>query len=157
MSVSKQSYLASLLAQQTAMGAKAINSDAFFIIDGFENEALLTKQFPWPVLSPGGEIEVPGPMGTSMFQPQQVEIKFQGAISFMETRAGHIDAMLKKILDNGGIFSARCYEGSIESPLRTARITNCFMRIEALDRDIENRAQILMYTGTLFGHYVGEA
>jgi hypothetical protein len=40
--------------------------------------------------------------------------------------------------------------------LRVKRIVDCFVQVDDPDRDWENRAQVLMITGTVFYHYFGE-
>ncbi|APQ14661.1 hypothetical protein BJP27_24110 (plasmid) [Pseudomonas oryzihabitans] len=157
MTVSNEAYLQQAFSAQTALGDKIINSDAHLVIDGFEDISAITKQFPWPILTPEGEIEVPGAMGITTLQPQQIKIRHSSPIAFMETTKGHIQDMVRKINEAGGRFNARVYEGTIENPLRTARIVRCFLQLENMDRDFENRAQIGQFTGTLHFHYLGEA
>lgn len=156
MTVSNEAYLAQMLSTAMALGDKTISSDAHFVIDGYEDLAVLIKQFPWPTLTPEGEIETPAPMGIKIGQPQQINIFQRSPISLMETRAGHIESMVREINENGGYFNARVYEGTLENPLRTARLVRCFWQIEPVDRDVENRAQIVLWSGTLFYHFTGE-
>lgn len=157
MTVSTEAYMAQMINETLALGDKTLSSDAHFVIDGFENLTVLAKQFPWPVLTPEGEIETPAPMGIKIGQPQQINAFQRSPIAFMETRAGHIEKMIREINEKGGRFNARIYEGTRENPLRTARIFNCWVQMEPIDRDIENRAQIVLWSGTLFYHYTGEA
>ena len=42
----------------------------------------------------GGEIEVPGPLGTAHFEPQQAKINQQGTISLIETVDGKVETMM---------------------------------------------------------------
>lgn len=156
MTVSNDRYLKNLSDVAQSMGAKVISSDSTIEFDGYEQNYLLIKQFPWPELSVGGEIEVSGPLGTASWQPQQAKPNLQGQISMMETVAGSIDNMLISILRNRGVFDAMVYEGTPQHFLRAKRIRRCFLQIDSPDRDWENRSQPLMFTGTLFFHYFGE-
>jgi hypothetical protein len=148
-------YLKGLFNSTKALGDKAISSDATFEIKGFENISLLIKQFPSPTLSPQGEIEVPMPMGSARWQPQQLKINQQGQISLMETQGGHIAQFMENILAQGARFDATIYEGTPAQFSRKCEIVDSFIQLDNPDRDWENRAQIMMVTGTLFFHYFG--
>lgn len=156
MTVSTAAYLKGHYDAARAIGAKAISSDFAFEIEGFEQNWLLCKQAPWPEISPAGEIEVPMPLGSTAWQPQQVKIAQQGQITLIETVAGNIDNMLIDIITKGGTFNAKVYEGTPQKYLRVKRIVDCFMQVDNPDRDWENRSQVLTFAGTLFFHYFGE-
>lgn len=156
MTVSNEAYLKSVFDSTVALGDKVVSSDAQFVIEGHENLSLLMKQFPWPILSSQGEIEVPGPAGSKTWQAQQIATAIQGPFSSFETAAGQIQDMLKAINDNGGYFNARVYEGTPENPKRSARLKKCFLVLDQVDRDFENRAQLMMISGTIHYHYHGE-
>jgi hypothetical protein len=130
-----------------ALGAKVINSDFALEIEGFENYWLLAKQCPWPEISTAGEIEVPAPLGSAMWEAQQLKTNQQGAITLMETVAGSIDNLLIELIAGGG---------TPQKYLRAKRITDAFLQIDNPDRDWENRSQVLTFTGTMFFHYYGE-
>lgn len=149
-------YLKGIYNSTSALGDKVISSDAYFEIEGHEEMGLLIKQFPWPELSPGGEIEVPGPCGMGMWQPQQLKVHQQGQVSMMETQSGHIQSLMDQLVfDNGARFNAKVYEGTPDDYTRVCDIRNCFIQLDNPDRDWENRSQIMMITGTLFFHYFG--
>ncbi|SFL23813.1 hypothetical protein SAMN05216302_10467 [Nitrosomonas aestuarii] len=156
MTISNPSYLKGFHDVSRAMGDKVISSDFTLEIDGFEQNYLLCKQAPWPELSSAGEIEVPMPLGAVAWQPQQAKTNLQGPISFYETVAGHIDNMLMNMIMAGGKFDATVYDGTPQRFLKAKRIKQCFMQIDSPDRDWENRAQVLLYAGTIFYHYYGE-
>jgi len=137
-------------------GAKKKNSDFSLVIAGSEGLFLLCKQFPWPVLAPSESIEVPSILGSAVWEHAQVKTNHQGQIMFMETVAGHVDALLQKIAQQGGNFHAKVYEGTPDNYLCYKPIYGCSMNIENPDRDWENRTQILLYSGTIFFHYYGE-
>jgi hypothetical protein len=149
-------YLKSFHDEAKAQGAKVVSSDFALEIEGFESHWILTKQCPWPVISPTGEIEISGPAGMAVWQPQQVKINLQGAISFEETTAGSIDQLLVNLIAEGGIFNAKIYEGTPQKYLRYKRIEDAFIQVDNPDRDWENRSQILIVNGTMFFHYFGE-
>lgn len=157
MTVSNQAYLKEVFDQTMALGDKVVSSDSTFVIDGYEDLSILFKQFPFPVLSSQGEIEVPGPMGTKSWQAQQIASALQGPVTMFETKAGHIQNMIRAINENGGKFDARVYEGTVESHTRSARIKKAFFVLDQPDRDIENRAQLMTISGTIFYHFHGEA
>lgn len=156
MAVSQGNYLKSFHDQARSMGRKSVNSDFTFEIEGHEGVYLLAKQCPDPVLSVGGEIEIATPLGTTMFEAQQTKVAMQGQVSFYETRAGHIDQLLVDLIAKGGYFNAKIYEGTPQAYLSYKRIQDCFIQIDAADRDWENRSQPLMFSGTMFFHYYGE-
>jgi len=156
MTVSNNQYMKGFYDVTQTLGSKVISSDFTFEIDGFEQNYLLCKQAPWPELSSGGEIEVPSILGSASWESQQAKFHQQGQVAFMETVAGSIDNMLVNLLTRGGKFDATIYEGTPLKFLRAKRIRNCFLQIDNPDRDWENRAQILLFTGTMFFHYFGE-
>ena len=155
MTVQTGGYLKGMFDAAKAMGDKAVSSDSIFEIKGSEELSLLIKQFPWPELSPAGEIEVAGPLGMASWQPQQIKVNQQGQITFMETTKGHIADFMEKIIASGGKFDAVVYEGSAENPARVCPIYDCFVQLDNPDRDWENRSQIVLVSGTLFFHYFG--
>lgn len=154
--LSNPAHLKGLYNATRATGDAAISSDAAMEIEGYENIWLLTKQFPWPELSPGGEIEVPGPMGMAMWQPQQLKVHQQGQITLRESVMGSVHDAMLDMIRNGGRFNARVYEGTPDRYYRAARIQDCFIQLDNPDRDWENRAQVLLLSGTIFFHYFGE-
>ncbi len=156
MTVSTAQYLKSFYDVSNAMGKKAINSDFAFEIQGFEQLYLLTKQCPWAVMSPQGEIDIPGTLGDHHWQPQQISGGQQGPITLMEVTPGTISDSLLAIIATGGIFNAKVYEGTPLRYLRYKQYRDCFIVLDATDRDWENRSQILTFSGTLFYHYFGE-
>ena len=149
-------YLRSLYASTSALGDKVVSSDAFFEIEGHEQLGLLIKQFPWPELSPAGEIEVPMPYGSARWQAQQLKINQQGQITLLETQSGHVQTLMENLIFNAGArFNAKVYEGTPEDHTRVCKIRDCFIQLDNPDRDWESRGQILQITGTLFFHYFG--
>ena len=156
MTVSNASYLKGFYDQTKVLGEKVISSDFALEIEGFESTWLLCKQAPWPTLSSAGEIEISTPLGATMWQAQQIKVAQQGQVSFEETTAGSIDAMLLGILTNGGTFNATVYEGTPDKYLKAKKLVDCFLILDNPDRDWENRSQVLIFSGTLFFHYFGE-
>ncbi len=156
MTVSTSALLKGHYDATRALGAKAISSDFSLEIEGFEQSWLKCKQFPWPQTAPAGEIEVPMPLGSMMYQAQQIKIAHQGQISLLEDVAGSVDQMLVNLIAKGGYFNAKVYEGTPQQYLRVKRIVDCFVQVDDPDRDWENRSQVLMITGTAFFHYFGE-
>lgn len=156
MTTSNANYLKTFYDATKALGNKVVNSDFSLEIEGFEQNYLLAKQCPWPDVSVAGEIEVPSPLGATLFEPQQLKVAKQGQVSFMETVAGSVDQMLVDIIAKGGTFNAWIYEGTPTKYLRRKRIVDCFIQVDDPDRDWENRSQVLMFSGTMFFHYFGE-
>jgi hypothetical protein len=155
MTVSSGALLKSIHNATAAMGDKVVSSDATFEIEGFEDISLLIKQFPWPQLTSGGEIEVPTPLGAAMWQSQQIKVHQQGQVTFMETRLGHIAEFFERVLLTGGKFNAKVYEGIPTDFSRVCPIRNAFVVLDNPDRDWENRSQIMTISGTIFFHYYG--
>lgn len=156
MSLSSPEVLKGFYNLAKAVGDKAINSDSFFEPEGYPQLGILIKQFPWPVLSPGGEIEVPGPMGSGSWQPQQLKVHQQGQISISETITGTAQQFLNTLNVNGGRFNGTVYEGSPDRFYRAIKIRDAFIQLDPVDRDWENRTQVLTFSGTLFFHFYGE-
>jgi hypothetical protein len=158
MAVSNGAYLKQNYSSIKAHGDKAINSDGSLEIIGMGHEVLwnLTKQFPWPVATVAGEIEIPGPLGITLYQPQQTKIAHQGQVAFQEVRTGEIDNFLIDLIYGGGKFDARVYEGTPTAYLRKKDIYECFIVVDNPDRDFENRSQPLLISGNMFFHYFGE-
>ncbi|WP_109479092.1 hypothetical protein [Paraburkholderia sp. C35] len=154
--ISTGNYLKTVLGTVQAMGDKAISSDGMFVPVGYEDMRLLCKQFPQPVLSSNGEIPIPGPLGTETFQSQQAKINHQGQIAFYETEDGHVQNFIRSLQANGGRFDAAIYHGTMEQYKRGWRITDCFIQFEDVDRDWENRSQVILLSGTIFFHYTGD-
>jgi hypothetical protein len=156
MTVSTPAFLAQSYGLVKALGDKSVSSDAMFVIDGFEHLRLLCKQFPWPILSTAGEIEIASPMGSKQWQQQQLNPAMQGQVSFYETVRGDLETFIEQIAAQGNKFQAAVYEGTLERHSRGCRIVDCFLQFENPDRDWENRSQVTTISGTLFFHYFGE-
>lgn len=156
MTVSTGAYLQQHYNLIKALGDKSVSSDAMFVIDGYEDLRLLTKQFPWPVLTSAGEIEVSGPLGITTVQPQQIKIFQSGSVEFYETRRGDMQSFMEKIIAGGGKFNATVYEGTVDKYQRAMPIYDCFLELENAARDWENRSQLTTIGGTLNFHYFGE-
>lgn len=156
MTVSNSAYLKQHFDAAKAIGAKAIAADFAVEFKGYESMWLLCKQFPWPVTSVQGEVEVPGPLGVVTYQPQQIKVAHQGQVALLETVAGSIDKMLIDIISKGGIFDGTVYEGTPQKYLRKKSFVDAFLNIDDPDRDWENRSQVLQFSGTIFYHYFGE-
>lgn len=156
MALSTGKYLESFHDSISAIGAKAINSDFTIQIVGWPESYMLCKQAPWPELSSQGEIEVPTPLGGKMWQPQQVATAQQGQVTFQETVKGNVEQKLVEMLTKGGFFDAWIYEGTPTNYIRRKLLKDCFLQLDAVDRDWENRSQVLTFSGTMFYHYFGE-
>ncbi len=155
MSVSSKDYLNQIFKNSVALGKRAVNSDAYFEIEGHEDVSMLIQQFPWPKISPGDAIEIPLPMGVNSAQPSQVQVYQQGAVTISETEAGHAQNLMESLIANGGTFNAKIYEGTPTNYSRVCKIYGAFFSLEPTDRGFENRAQLLTYSGTLHYHYFG--
>jgi hypothetical protein len=156
MTTSTAAFLEQSYGLSKALGDKSVSSDAMFVIKGFEHLRLLCKQFPWPIMAPAGEIEVPSPMGSKSWQPQQLETAKQGQVSFFETVRGDMETFIEQITLQGCRFNASVYEGTMERYSRGVEIRDCFLQLESPDRDWENRSQVTTISGTLFYHYFGK-
>ena len=156
MAIKSGAFIKQLFAATSALGDAAINSDATMEIEGYEGLYLLIKQFPWPELTPGGEIEVPMPMGAARWQPQQLKTHQQGGITFIETVEGHVQTMIDNInFESGARFNAKVYEGTPTDNKRVLQLYDCMLQLEPIDRDTENRGQIMLITGTIFYNFFG--
>jgi hypothetical protein len=156
MTISTGAYLAASYGQVKAMGDKSVSSDAMFVIEGFEHLRLLCKQFPWPTLSSGGEIEIALPNGSIAGQPQQLKPFQQGQVTFYETVRGDLEKFMDEIALQGSRFDAAVYEGTLEKHHRGCNIVDCWVQFDNPDRDWENRSQATTVSGTLFFHYFGD-
>lgn len=156
MTISAKEQLLALHNATRAQGTASVNSDGFIEIEGYEGMSLNIKQFPWPTLGVGGEIERPGPVGMMSFIPQQLKTAQQGPITFLETVGGSVMDFMKRVAASGGIFQCRVYEGTPENFSVGYKLLDCFFVPDVGDRDWENRTQLTMINGTLFYHYYGE-
>lgn len=157
MAKSTGNYLKGFYDETQALGAKVVNSDFALVVEGYEDSAnwLLCKQAPWPVLSATGEIEVSGPLGMNMWQAQQDKTGQQGQVAFYETVSGAMEKALQEMNASGKTFNCYVYEGTPDHWYRRKLLRGCFMQIDPIDRDWENRSQAMMMQGTLFFHYFG--
>ena len=156
MTVSNDRYLKTFYTATQNLGYKEISSDFSLELVGYEEMYLLCSQAPDPTLTSAGEIEVPSVLGSSRFQPQQVKVAQQGSITFMETMKGHVSSTLLSIIADGGTFDATLYHGTPTSYLRKKQIWDCFLQLDNPDRNLDDRSQILKFSGTIFYHYFGE-
>ena len=160
MTVSSSAILKGHYDQVRAQGDTVVTADFALEIVGHEGLWLRAHQCPWPVLSPEGEIEIPAPLGTRLFQPQQANYAFQGPVSFLEVRSGAAEAMLVSMIENSAdgsaTFDAKIYEGTPQRYLRYKPIYNAFIQVDPVDRDWESRGEGLRLAGTMFYHYFGE-
>ena len=140
-----------------ALGETSVNADGMLVIEGFENLMLVTKQFPWPVTTPGGEIERSGPLGMVSAKPQQLKIYQQGPMTLVETQKGVVQTFLEQVVArNRGIFQGRVYEGTPTRFVRGYRLLDCFFVADNPDRDNENRATLTTIAGTMHYHFFGD-
>lgn len=149
-------YLQTQLRLTLALGAKLNAGDATMEPIGYTGIHLLIKQFPHPKVSGGTEIEVAHPGGGSYYEQTPIDEKVTGGITFYETEAGTVQAFLKQVIENGGYFDCRIYEGTPERHIRSYQLERCFVHLDPTDRDWESRTQVLMLTGTFYGHYFGQ-
>lgn len=156
MTVSSNLVLQGFYNAKQATGAPSINSDATLEIEGHEDLFLNTKQFPWPTVGSAGEIEAPGPLGMNSFEPQQLRIAQQGPITFSETVNGRVMRFMQEVVASGGKFNATAYEGTPDRFVRGYKLVGAFFVPDQPDRDWENRAQIMLFSGTLFYHFFGQ-
>lgn len=156
MAISKPEALKGFHNTISAMGKKSINSDAYLEIEGHADLSVLCKQFPWPVLGPSGEIEIPGPMGSLSAIPAQVKTYQQGPVTLSETQSGRVMRFMEDVLAAGGVFQAKVYEGTPQAFTRGYRLLDCFFVPDNPDRDWENRAQVTQISGTLHFHFYGD-
>lgn len=160
MTVSNLSYLSAMYQTTVGMGEAIVSSDFTMVIEGYESLYLLCKQAPWPELSPAGEIEVPMPLGSARWQAQQVKTWMQGSVAFKETTQGIIRKTLESMIaqnnSRGALFDAVIYEGDPSAALHGKRLRDCFLVLDPIDRDWENRGQIMLVSGNMFFHYFGE-
>lgn len=142
-----------------ALGSKAVASDFVFYIPKFPNSYLMVDQAPHAMLASGGEIEVPGPLGTAHFEPQQAKINQQGTISLIETVDGKVETMMLDMLTSGDqyMFDAYIISGGNPTNYRMRwKYRDCFFVPEVAQRDWSNRSELFKVTGSLFFHYLGE-
>jgi|GEM_PF-741121 len=157
MNISNAAYLRGFYDSSRAMGVKEASSGFSFEIEGFEGNWLLCKQTPWPTFSPAGAIEIPGPLGTTMWQPLESGDIQQGQISMSETAAGQLDQQMVDLMTrNGATFKAKIYEGTPEKFLCAKRIEGACIELDNPDQDWKNRSQPLIFNGMLTFHYYGE-
>jgi hypothetical protein len=155
--INSAAYHKSNFSLTKAMGEKLNAGDATFAPIGYGSLYLLIKQFPHPKISGGTEIEVPFAGGGTMYDQSPIKTSFQGQVTFLETAAGTCQQFLKDVLKGpNGKFDARIYEGTPARHLTSYKVVDCFINMDASDRDWENKQQVLMLNGTIFGHFFGD-
>ncbi|WP_236167384.1 hypothetical protein [Pseudomonas fulva] len=153
MTVSKHAVLSRTFQNTNDMGAKAVQSDATLVIDGFEHMVLQFKQFPWPVATTGDVIEYFGPVGQKMVQPQQSKTKQEGPFTIYETVANHCGEFLAQLIEQGGEFNATVYAGRPDDYKKKHTLHKCILVADTPDRDWENDTSPLMVSGTMHYHW----
>ncbi len=157
MSVSHGLYLKNHYLATQQMGYREISSDFQLEIKGYEETSIwMCKQAPDPQIVPGGEIEIPMPLGATRFQPAQVKVAQQGAVALTETMRGHVSSMLLSIIADGGTFDCSLYAGTTKDYLWRKDMWDCFLQLDNPDRNWDNRTEVVTLSGTLFFHYFGE-
>jgi len=139
-----------------ALGDPLIAADAVLVPSGFEAVHCLIKNFAMPVVSSAGEIEHALPAGGMGYKQQPLRCSFTSAVQIKETSTFAAQTFIRDVINAGGYFDARIYEGTLEKYLRTYRLRSCFLTLEPAERDWENRGMLLYYSGSIFGHYFGE-
>ena len=155
MAVSTGTYMEGFHRTSQAMGQKLVSSDFTLQIDGYEENYILTKQFPVPKLSVGEGIDISAPLGTKYKQRGQAIFSQTGAVTFYETVAGQIDRMLLSMICKGGSFNAWVYLGTPRNYTARYRILNCGLVMENPDADMENSTTPLTITGQIEFEYYG--
>jgi hypothetical protein len=149
-------YHQRLFSLANALGAPLIAADAMLVPLGFEDVSLLIKNFSQPVISGGDEIQITYPGGGKGWAQSPIDTSYQSPFQIKETEGFRAQGFFSDVLAAGGYFDARIYEGTTERFLRTYMLRKCFIKLEPTERDAENRNMIVIYNGTLFGHYFGE-
>lgn len=152
MTVNSHAVLSSTFQNINDMGQKASTADAVIVIDGHEDKHLLIKQFPWPVATVKDAMEIFGPNGQLMVQPQNTKTKFEGPVAIYDTRSGAADKMLIDLIESGAVFNATVYAGRPEDYTHKKDIKGAFMVMDTPDRDWENDTALLL-AGTIHFHW----
>lgn len=156
MAIQGASYHQTNFQLSQAFGGKVIAGDATMEPIGFNGIYLLITQFPMPVISGGQEIEVALPGGGMTYEQSPVKTAVTGPITFSEVSSGAASQFLKDVINAGGYFDARIYEGTPDRHTRSYKMYKCFVNIDPADRNWDDRQQTLKLTGTFFGNYFGE-
>lgn len=142
-----------------ALGDKEVSSDFMAVFADYPQTAMLIDKCPQPWLAPFDAIEVPNPLGTSMWQAGQLKVNGEGTISLMETVVGHVQDVLFDMLTTGKqcrtdviIYAG----GSTTAYRRKWTLRDCIFIPEVTDRDWSAREELLRVNGSLKWHYFGE-
>lgn len=154
--VNSPDFLKTMYSATRALGDKSVNSDAFFEPEGFEEMSFLIRQFPWPAIGVGGAIEMPGPLGIGMWQPEQVKVHKSGQLVMDETANGMVLAFMTKLVAAGGVFNATVYEGHPNAFYRALKLRDCIFVPDDTERSWDNRTQVTNFSGNLSYHFFGE-
>jgi len=157
MSISNAAYCSGSYDSTRTMAVTEGASAFAFEIEGFEGKWLLCRQVSWPETAPARVIEVPGPLGMTLWQRLPAITTQQGRISLSETVAGQLDQWMVDVITHSvTTFNARIYEGTPESFRRAKRIVGAAIRLDDPNRDWENRSQPLIFNGMLTFQYHDE-
>lgn len=157
MAIITADYLETNYRLSLAMGAKLNAANATFAPVGFEGMYILVKQFPHPIISGGTEIEVAMPGGGRYYEQSSPDTSFTGPITFFETEAANVQQFMRDVMTRGGYFDARIFEGTPERYSRSYLIERAFIKLDLPDRDWENKAMVLMLSGTINFNYFGQS
>lgn len=139
-----------------AMGAAMLASNAMLVPEARPDFALLIKSFPkfLPTLNDPAEVNYGGGLQSTVASVPKTS--FEGSLTFIETDTGkglEFAEWIAIVGDTDFIF----YDGRVDRYIRAHRYHGCKVTFDVGEIDSENRSQILMYNGTIKGHYFGQA
>lgn len=138
-----------------AMGAAMLASNAMLVPESRPDFALLIKSFPkfLPTLNDPAEVNYGGGLQSTVASVPKTS--FEGSMTLIETDTGKGLEFAEWITIVGDT-DFLLYDGRADRYIRVHRYYGCKVTLDVGEIDSENRSQILMYNGTIKGHYFGQ-
>lgn len=140
-----------------ARGDMIVSANAMIVFKGFEGMKFLTKNFPWPVATNLGTIEVPGPNSLKFAQPAQRLIMMTGQLTMMENRLGDLKKFCEELVSapSWSRLQGTVYEGTDDNFTHSAEFRDAVWTPEAMERAWEDSTQLATVGGAFVYHYFG--
>lgn len=141
-------------------GDMIVSANAMIVFKGFDGIKLLTKNFPYPVATNLGPIDVPGPNSLMFAQPSQRKIKHEGQLTMMENRLGDLKKFCEDLVsaDSWSRLQGRVYEGTDDNYTDFIEFRDAIWTPDdGFERAWEDNTQLATISGSFVYHYFGRS
>lgn len=136
-----------------------VSANAMIVFKGFEGMKFLAKNFPFPVPTNLGAIDVPGPNSLMFAQPAQRKVKHEGQITMMENRLGDLKDFCEQLVsaDSWSRLQGRVYEGTDDNYTDYSVFRDAIWTPDdGFERAWEDSTQLATISGSFVYHFFGE-